>query len=246
MPLPEPNICRPQLLLIDDDRKLTRLLIEFLDLQGFDTTVAYTGEEGLALAKAHPWNLVILDVMLPGMDGHEILRRLRELSQVPVLMLTGRGGEDDLIAGLEGGADDYLSKATSSRELATRVRALLRRATAPADRDVGPDTSMPAKLCIGALSIQAATRSVEVEDVPVFLTSVEFDLLSILIRKKGQVLTREQLLKEVRNRDFTVFDRAIDVHVASLRRKLGDDPREPRFIRTIRSVGYTFVDPEQI
>jgi DNA-binding response OmpR family regulator len=238
----KPEYPRPRLLLIDDDRKLTRLLTEFLDLQGLDTTVAYTGAEGLQLAKAQSWDLVILDVMLPGMDGHEVLGQLRRLSQVPVLMLTGRGGEDDLIAGLEGGADDYLSKTASSREFATRVRALLRRGMAANVNESRAEPALPVELQIGTLHIQAATRSVVLDGKPVALTSVEFDLLSILVRHKGQVLTREQLLKEVRNRDFTVFDRAIDVHIASLRKKLGDDAREARFIRTVRSVGYLFVD----
>ena len=243
MHVQKPKSPRPQLLLIDDDRKLTRLLIEFLDLQGFDTTVAYSGAEGLQLAKAHAWDLIILDVMLPGMDGHQVLGQLRRISHIPVLMLTGRGAEDDLIAGLEGGADDYLLKTASSREFATRVRALLRRAAVTADKEVRADNALPLEVRSGALSMQAATRSVTVDDKPIVLTSVEFDLLSILVRHKGQVLTREQLLKEVRNRDFAVFDRAIDVHIASLRKKLGDDAREARFIRTVRAVGYLFIDP---
>jgi DNA-binding response OmpR family regulator len=241
MQVTNPQSQRPQLLLIDDDRKLARLLIDFLDLQGFDTSVAYNGAEGLQMAKAQAWDLIILDVMLPGIDGHQVLSQLRRLSQVPVLMLTGRGAEDDLIAGLEGGADDYLSKTASSRELATRVRALLRRAAVTNGKDVKEEVP-PSEVRIGALLLQPATRSVTVDDRSVALTSVEFDLLALLVRHKGQVRTREQLLKEIRNRDFVLFDRAIDVHIASLRRKLGDDAREARFIRTIRAVGYMFID----
>lgn len=242
MQVTNPQSSRPQLLLIDDDRKLARLLTDFLDLQGFDTSVAYNGADGLQMAKAQSWDLIILDVMLPGIDGHQVLSQLRRLSQVPVLMLTGRGAEDDLIAGLEGGADDYLSKTASSRELATRVRALLRRAAVTGGNE-SRDAVPPSELRVGALLLQAANRSVVVDDRSIALTGVEFDLLALLVRHKGQVRTREQLLKELRNREFVLFDRAIDVHIASLRRKLGDDAREARFIRTVRAMGYMFIDP---
>jgi len=236
-----PKSTRPQLLLIDDDRKLARLLTDFLDLQGFDTSVAYNGAEGLQMAKAQPWDLIILDVMLPGIDGHQVLSQLRRLSQIPVLMLTGRGAEDDLIAGLEGGADDYLSKTASSRELATRVRALLRRAAVTGGKE-SREGAPPPDVRAGALLLQPATRDVMVDNRLVALTSVEFDLLALLVRHRGQVRTREQLLKELRNREFVLFDRAVDVHIASLRKKLGDDAREARFIRTVRAVGYLFID----
>jgi DNA-binding response OmpR family regulator len=242
MPVTNSQCARPQLLLIDDDRKLARLLTDFLDLQGFDTSVAYNGAEGLQMAKAQTWDLVILDVMLPGIDGHQVLSQLRRLSQVPVLMLTGRGAEDDLIAGLEGGADDYLSKTASSRELATRVRALLRRAAVTSGKE-SREEAPPSEVRVGGLLLQPATRNVMVDDNSIVLTSVEFDLLALLVRHKGQVRTREQLLKELRNREFVLFDRAIDVHIASLRKKLRDDAREARFIRTVRAVGYLFIDP---
>lgn len=230
---------RPHVLLIDDDQKLTRLLAEFLRTQGLDVVVAHDGAQGLQSAKDGAFDLIILDIMLPRIDGFQVLKQLRRHSQVPVLMLTGRGAEDDLIAGLEGGADDYLAKTASSRELITRVRALLRRATVTSDTDAAP----PTDLQLGPLKIRAATRSVFLDDVEVALTKVEYVLLTALARHPGHVRSREQLAKEIRNRDFEIFDRSIDVHVASLRRKLGDDSRSARFIRTVRSAGYLFIDP---
>ncbi len=235
---------RPQLLLIDDDRKLTRLLAGFLEQQGFDTSIAHDGAEGLRLAKQQTWDLVILDVMLPGIDGHQVLSQLRRHSHVPVLMLTGRGAEQDLIAGLEGGADDYLSKTASSGELATRVRALLRRAALPPTRESRAAPPTADVLRIGALVLHPAGRAVSVDGEPVALTAVEFDLLATLARHKGEACSRELLLKEVRNRDFDLADRAIDVHIASLRKKLGDEARTARFIRTVRALGYLLIDPE--
>ena len=233
------------ILVVDDDADVLRFVVAILTSSGFNVLSASSPEEAIQISSgfAGTINLLLTDVMLPGMDGHQVLGQLRRISHIPVLMLTGRGAEDDLIAGLEGGADDYLLKTASSREFATRVRALLRRAAVTADKEVRPDNAPPLEVRSGALSMQSATRSVTVDDKPIVLTSVEFDLLSILVRHKGQVLTREQLLKEVRNRDFAVFDRAIDVHIASLRKKLGDDAREARFIRTVRAVGYLFIDP---
>jgi DNA-binding response OmpR family regulator len=230
---------RPQLLLIDDDRKLSRLLTKYLESQGFDMSAAYDGADGLALAKSQPWDLIILDVMLPAIDGHAVLSQLRRHCLTPVLMLTGRGTEDDLIAGLEGGADDYLPKTASSRELLTRIRALLRRAAII--KENAPEAE---DLIVGALALQSASRSACVDGKTIALTAVEFDLLLQLMRHKGRVRSREQLLRDVRNRELESFDRAIDVHIASLRRKLGDDSRSSRFIKTIRAAGYLFIDPD--
>jgi DNA-binding response OmpR family regulator len=230
---------RPQLLLIDDDRKLSRLLTKYLESQGFDMSAAFDGAEGLALAKSQIWDLIILDVMLPAIDGHAVLSQLRRHCHTPVLMLTGRGTEDDMIAGLEGGADDYLPKTASSRELVTRIRALLRRASTLKESAAGE----PEDLKVGALSLQSASRSACIDGKNIALTVVEFDLLLHLMRHKGRVRSREQLLRDVRNRELDCFDRAIDVHIASLRRKLGDDSRSSRFIRTVRAAGYLFIDP---
>jgi len=232
----------PQVLLVDDDRKLVRLLTGFLQSRGFDISAAHDGAEGLALARSQSWDLVILDVMLPAIDGHAVLAQLRRHYKMPVLMLTGRGTEDDLIAGLEGGADDYLAKTASSRELVSRIRALLRRAAVTV-RDAAADETLSEELVIGALTLLPASRSANVEGKAVSLTSVEYDLLSHLMRYKGRIRSREQLLREVRNRELESFDRAIDVHIASLRRKLGDHSRASRFIRTVRAAGYLFIDP---
>jgi DNA-binding response OmpR family regulator len=236
----KPTKNRPQLLLIDDDRKLSRLLLQYLESQGFDMSAAYDGAEGLALAKSQTWDLIILDVMLPAIDGHAVLSQLRRHCLTPVLMLTGRGTEDDLVAGLEGGADDYLPKTASSRELVTRIRALLRRATTVRESA----TTESEDLKVGALTIQPASRSAYVDGKSIALTAVEFDLLLHLMRHKGRIRSRDQLLRDVRNRELDSFDRAIDVHIASLRRKLGDDSRSSRFIRTIRNAGYLLIDAD--
>ena len=229
----------PQLLLIDDDRKLVRLLTSYLQSQGFDVSAAHDGAEGLALARSQSWDLIILDVMLPAIDGHAVLSQLRRHSRTPVLMLTGRGTEDDLVAGLEGGADDYLAKTASSRELVTRIRALLRRASSTRENAADRETE---HLQVGPLALHCAARSAHLDGKSIALTSVEFDLLLHLMRHKGRVRSREQLLREVRNRELESFDRAIDVHIASLRRKLGDDSRASRFIKTVRAAGYLFID----
>jgi DNA-binding response OmpR family regulator len=181
----------------------------------------------------------VLDVMMPKVNGFEVLRVLRQASQVPVLMLTARGGDEDRIHGLEGGADDYVPKTASSRELLARVRAVLRRSAVTA-----PAAERSREIVAGALRIDSAARSASLGGVPLSLTPVEFDLLLAMARYRGSVRSREQLLEQVRDREFEAFDRSIDVHVASLRRKLGDDPRTPRYIRTVRTVGYMLVDTD--
>jgi DNA-binding response OmpR family regulator len=232
---------RPQILLIDDDQKLTRLLSGFLQAQGFAVTVAHDGAQGLLRAKEATWDLVILDVMLPRIDGFEVLTQLRRHSQIPVLMLTGRGGEDDMVAGLEGGADEYVAKTASSRELVTRIRALLRRAFISGAEVPESDNVLDTEAVFGTLRIVPAARAVYVEGEAVHLTNVEYELLVSLARYPGQVRSREQLLKDIRNRELAAFDRSVDVHIASLRKKLGDDSRSGRFIRTIRAAGYMLI-----
>jgi DNA-binding response OmpR family regulator len=179
--------------------------------------------------------------MLPGLNGFDVLRELRQKSQVPVLMLTALGEEQDRIVGLEMGADDYLPKTFSTRELLARLRAVLRR-SAITLRQCEPEQEAP--IVVGELWLDVASRTAALGDKPLSLTAVEFDLLLALARCPGRVKTREQLLLEVAERDFEAFDRAIDVHVSSLRRKLGDDPRSPRFIETVRSAGYRMRKPE--
>ncbi len=231
-----------RLLMIDDDRKLCRLVITYLTPLGFAVTAVHSGPEGVdrATAADAEWQAVILDVMLPGLDGFEVLKRIRARSQVPVLMLTARGDETDRIVGLEVGADDYLPKTFSTRELLARLRAVLRRSAA-----AGPNISAPpTALVVGLLHLNLDARSAVMDTTPLVLTPVEFDLLASLAKAKGRVKTRESLLDECRDRNYDVFDRSIDVHISSLRKKLGDDAKEPRYIRTVRSAGYMMVGPE--
>ena len=231
----------PRLLLIEDDVRLCRLVKEYLETMGYSVAMEHSGPAGLATALRDGFQAIILDVMLPGMDGFEVLRQLRVHSSVPVLMLTGRGEEHDRIVGLEMGADDYLPKTFSTRELLARLRAVLRRSlitqAAAADRRNAPVT-------VGDLYVDPASHSALLTGEPMQLTRQEFDLLLALVRAAGRVKTRESLLLEVAERDFEAFDRSIDVHISSLRKKLGDDAKKPRWIETIRGVGYLLRRPE--
>lgn len=243
--MPEILPGRVRVLMIDDDVKLCRLLGDYLRPLGFDLTAVHDGLSGVARALdsaegTRPnWDAVILDVMLPGIDGFEALRRIRKRSDVPILMLTARGDETDRIVGLEVGADDYVPKTFSSRELLARLRAVMRRGAARFDRPdgTGPAGS-PEQLDHLELHVNLAAREARLADAALPLTPVEFDLLVCLLRAKGRIKTREALLDEIRDRHYDVFDRSIDVHISALRRKLGDDARTPRFIRTVRSAGY--------
>jgi DNA-binding response OmpR family regulator len=231
---------KTRLLVIDDDRKLCRLIREYLEPMGYEVESAHTGPEGLDKALAGQYQAIILDVMLPGMDGFEVLKHLRRTSEVPVLMLTARGEEPDRIVGLEIGADDYLPKTFSTRELLARLRAVTRRATrAEAEGEPGSEK----EIVVGQLRVNPAARVAVLDDQPLTLTPVEFDLLATLARARGRVKSREQLLEEIRDRNYDVFDRSIDVHISTLRRKLGDDAKEPRYIRTVRSAGYMLINP---
>ncbi|MEW6363803.1 MAG: response regulator transcription factor [Acidobacteriota bacterium] len=231
-----------QVLLIDDDEKLCRLVKDYLDPLGYNVSFCYEGAEGLLKALSGDYHVVILDVMLPGMDGFDVLRAIRRESDVPVLMLTARGDETDRIVGLEIGADDYLPKTFSTRELLARLRAVTRRSQPSARKGLHME-ELP--FLAGEIRIDPAAHSVFVENREIDLTPIEFDLLTMLARRPGRVFTRNELLDRVAGRDYEVFDRAIDVHVSSIRRKLGDDSRTPRFIKTIRSAGYVFLDPSQ-
>ncbi len=229
-----------RVLIIDDDRKLCRLIRDYLGPMGYSVEAVHTGPEGVDRATTEPWQAVILDLMLPGMDGFEVLKRIRARSEVPVLMLTARGDEADRIVGLEIGADDYLPKTFSTRELLARLRAVTRRST----HAKMAEDSAPEEIRVGPLRIIPETRRVVLEDEPIDLTPVEFDLLVSLARAKGRVRSREALLEEIRDRNYDVFDRSIDVHISALRRKLDDDPKEPRFIRTYRGAGYMLINPD--
>lgn len=232
----------PRILVIDDDRKLCRLIRDYLLPMGYVVEAAHTGPEGVERAMEPGWQAVILDLMLPGLDGFEVLKRIRAKSDVPVLMLTARGDEADRIVGLEIGADDYLPKTFSTRELLARLRAVTRRV----GRSAPPGTEILEEWVVGDLRVRPAARTAVLGDQVLVLTPVEFDLLASLVKAKGRVKTREALLDEIRDRDYDVFDRSIDVHISALRKKLNDDPKNPRFIRTLRSAGYMMVDPEEI
>ncbi len=230
-----------RLLIIDDDRKLCRLIKSYLEPLGYEVAMVHTGPEGVEQATSGNWNAVILDVMLPGLNGFEVLKQIRLKSSVPILMLTARGDEADRIVGLEIGADDYLPKTFSTRELLARLRAVTRRASVPV---ASKEVETTAELVVGALRVNPATRTAVLDDQALNLTPVEFDLLHCLARARGRVKTREQLLEEIRDRNYDVFDRSIDVHISGLRRKLGDDAKEPRYIKTLRSAGYMLIRPE--
>jgi DNA-binding response OmpR family regulator len=232
---------KTRLLVIDDDRKLCRLIRDYLEPMGYEVESAHTGPDGLEKAQAGQYQAIILDVMLPGMDGFEVLKQLRRTSDIPVLMLTSRGEEPDRIVGLEIGADDYLPKTFSTRELLARLRAVARRATRAAP---GAQPEGKSEIVVGKLRVNTAARVAVLDDQPLTLTPVEFDLLAVLARARGRVKSRDQLLEEIRNRNYDVFDRSIDVHISTLRRKLGDDAKEPRFIRTVRSAGYMLINPD--
>jgi DNA-binding response OmpR family regulator len=227
-----------RLLVVDDDRRLAQLIRDYLTPMGYDVELRHNGTDGLAEALASSYEAVILDVMMPGMDGISVLRELRKKSDVPVLMLTALGEEADRIVGLEIGADDYLPKTFSSRELLARLRAVTRRARVPADGGA------PSELCCGLLRLCVETHTAVLGDQPLDLTTLEFAILTSLLKSKGRVKTRERLIEEVSERRFDIFDRSIDVHVSSLRKKLGDDAKNPRFIRTIRGIGYSLQEPD--
>lgn len=228
------------ILIIDDDKKLCRLLADYLEPMGYTVSAVHTGPEGVTHALAKPWHAVILDMMLPGMDGLQVLQKIRLQSQVPILMLTARGDEADRIVGLEFGADDYLPKTFSSRELLARLRAVTRRLyTSPKIEPTSTSAPPPLEqIVVGDISVCPDTRSAKHQGRDLFLTPVEFDLLHSLAKAAGRIKTRDQLLEEIRDRDYEVFDRSIDVHISALRKKLHDDAKSPRYIRTCRSAGY--------
>ena len=223
------SIRPPRILVVDDEAPILDLVRGYLERDGFEVETAADGPAGLAAVRATSPDVVILDVMLPGLDGIEVCRQLRTFSNAYVLMLTARGEEIDRIMGLTVGADDYLVKPFSPRELVARVKALLRRPRADAATSAGGPPG---------LEIDEARRSVRVHGQVVDLTTLEFDLLAVLARDPGIVIRRQALLDRVWGAEFVADDHLVDVHVANLRRKLGDDPARPRFVETVRGVGY--------
>jgi two-component system, OmpR family, response regulator CpxR len=217
-----------RILMIDDDVELCSLLGEFLRREGFSIDFEHDGRRGLGCAFKGDHDLIVLDVMLPGLDGFEILKRLRQQSKVPVVMLTARGEDVDRIIGLELGADDYLPKPFNVRELAARIRAILRRIeTKPAGN----------RIEVNGVALDPGTREVTIDGKPVPTTTLEFDILDILIRSAGRVVSRDMLMESMYNRKATPFDRSIDMHVSHLRKKL---EQGRTLIKTIRGVGYQF------
>lgn len=227
-----------QILLIDDDRTLCSLIGDYLRPHGFEVTACHHGEEGAAQAIAGSWDAVLLDVSLPGLGGYEVLQRIRRESAVPVLMLTARNGEAERVAALDHGADDFVPKIFSQRELRARLEAVLRRA--PATAVIKP-AAAPAPLTSGKIQIDLAGHRAIFDGRPLDLTAAELAVLACLVRNAGIVLSRADLVEQVHSREFELFDRSIDVHIASLRKKLGDSAEAPRFIRTVRGAGYEWV-----
>jgi len=228
-----------KILVVDDDQELCELLAEFLEPEGFKVESVRTGGDGLEKALEGGYSLIVLDVMLPGMSGFDVLRELRRQTDTPVLMLTAKGEEVDRIVGLEMGADDYLPKPFNPRELLARIRAIMRRA---AQRREGQPSQMQ-PVTVGDIVFDPASRSVYQDGREIPLTAAEFDLLGVLLKRAGSVVTREELTLDVLGRRLTPYDRSIDVHMSSLRRKLGSRTGDPERIRTIRGVGYQYAAP---
>jgi two-component system response regulator CpxR len=222
-----------KLLIIDDDEELCELVSEYLTVEGFEVESVNDGEAGLKSALSGEYELVILDVMLPKMNGFDVLRNLRETSKLPVIMLTARGDDMERIVGLEIGADDYLPKPFNPRELAARLRAILRR-TSEHDDDVSE------RLDIDGIQLSAAARTVVRDGEPINLTSVEFELLANLLREAGKIVRKEDLSESVLERKLSPFDRSLDMHVSNLRKKLGSRADGSDRIKTVRSVGYIY------
>ncbi len=223
-----------KILVVDDERSILDLVTAYLRNEGYEVYTAADGPSALTTARVHKLDLIVLDIMLPGMDGLEVLTRLRRESDVYVIMLTARSEETDKIVGLSVGADDYLTKPFSPRELVARVKAALRRLRS----DVGPAEATT--LAFRHVRIDTGRREVSVDGEPVDLTPTEFDLLKTLAEHRGRVLSREQLLQQVWGYDFYGEERVVDVHIGHIRQKLGDE----RFIVTVRGVGYRLEDEE--
>jgi two-component system, OmpR family, phosphate regulon response regulator OmpR len=220
-----------RVLIIDDDARLSAMLADYLAQEGMEVRRAGDGEAGLQALNRDPPDIVVLDLMMPGMDGLEVCRRIRARHDLPILMLTAKGDETDRIVGLEMGADDYLPKPFNPRELLARLRAILRRRHAPSRSHV---------MRFGRLEIDEGARSVRVQGEEKSLTSYQFDLLAAFAGHAGRVLSRDQLLDLVKGEELEVFDRSIDVHISRIRAAIEDDPRRPRRILTVRGAGYVF------
>lgn len=223
----------PRLLVIDDDRELCRLLERSMARKGYGVEIAGTGSEGIPLALSGQYALVVLDVMMPGMSGFDVLRRIRSESRVPVLMLTAKGDTRDRVLGLELGADDYLPKPFDPAELAARIHAILRRV----------NSRTGSRIDLGDVSVNPGDRSVCRNGEPIDLTTVEFDILAALLLMAGTAVGRPELVREALGREFSPFDRSIDTHICNLRKKLGPLPDGTERIKGVRGAGYLYVSP---
>jgi two-component system alkaline phosphatase synthesis response regulator PhoP len=221
-----------KILVVDDEPEIVKLVRAYLERAGFAVVTAYEGNQALAIFRHDKPNLVVLDLNLPGMDGLDVCRALRRESNVPIIMLTARVEETDRLIGLELGADDYVVKPFSPREIVARVRAVLRRSEGV--------PVQPEEISAAGITLDLMQRMVFVSDQPLDLTAMEFDLLALLVEHPGQVFSRLQLLDRVQGAVYEGYERTIDVHVKNLRKKLGDDPQNPRYIETVRGVGYRF------
>jgi two-component system response regulator CpxR len=235
----------PRVLLVDDDVELTELLTEYLRREGLQATAVHVGEEGVTHALSGDFSAVVLDVMLPGIGGFEVLRRIRsapgEEAHLPIVMLTARGDEVDRVLGLELGADDYLPKPFSSRELVARLRAVLRRTSMQeTERPVSRSHDI---LRVGDLELDTGAHEARRGGELLELTAVEYKLLELLLRDAGDVVTREDIARQVLGRGLLPYDRSVDTHVSNLRRKLGPDRRGTDRIKTVRSIGYVYARP---
>lgn len=226
------------ILIIDDDKKLNTLLTAYLSGFQFHVQSVTTPEAGLRYLEKTPPDLIVLDVMLPGMNGFEVCKQIRQTSDTPIIMLTARGEVSDRIVGLELGADDYLPKPFEPRELVARIQAIFRRQRKPI-------TGKSEILQSGSLFIDPAKYTALLDNCPLNLTTLEFELLVLLAREPGRVFSREQLQEKLKGYEWEAFDRSIDVLVSRLRQKLKDDTRNPRYIKTIRGTGYTFLTGEE-
>lgn len=226
------------ILLADDDTELTELLTQYLSQEGFEVSTAHDGNSALAQARSGRFELVVLDVMMPGLNGFDVLRQLRAESQVPVLMLTARGDDVDSVVGLELGADDYLPKPCNPRLLVAHMRAILRRSETTSDnsaREAKPD------LQLDDLQLQRGARRVLLNNTPLNMTSTEFTVLSILLEHAGEVVSKQKLSQQALGRELSPYDRSLDMHVSNLRKKLGLSAQGEERITTVRGVGYQFM-----
>jgi two-component system, OmpR family, response regulator RegX3 len=233
---------KPRVLFVEDESSIYEPFSKALAREGFEPVIARTAQRALELAEDGDFAIVLLDLTLPDGDGRDVCRALRRSSSVPILMLTARGTEADRIVGLELGADDYVVKPFSGGEVIARIRAILRRSTNPPAADDPP----PGPISIGPLEVDVAARRVRLDRRELQLSRKEFDLLTELVRHAGRVVTREQLMDRVWDENWFGSTKTLDVHIRWLRQKLGDDPTSPRYLHTVRGVGFRFTDPEEL